>query len=269
MSYLEMSDSILQGSCTCESPDLRRAAKFLASVFVLLTTVVCLSQDIEESATEEVVIEEKDEQIESLTFQKLGAENLLDRRQVSKQLESIRIDDELIVTEKRHTFKSYSQIMDGYRANTRGGYYYSRGDYEKAFPLLLHAAREGFKPSQARLSILYFNGLGGAEKNWVEFVGWLGASASRKSKPEYMNAYKRLRKAIPEDKIYMIDDIVDTYVSRYGSKATGVNCEINQRAGSHFHRFSCHYEDEYRYQDPFAAFDETSNVEDVGSGPGF
>ncbi|MCY4128530.1 MAG: hypothetical protein OXG15_04720 [Gammaproteobacteria bacterium] len=160
------------------------------------------------------------------------------------------IEEELIVQGTPDRIKSPNQILRGYDARNMGGYYYKLRMYEKAYPYLVEAAQEGFKMSQARLGYIYQKGLGGVERDWVKAVGWLGVAASPSSDPEIMNYWKNLRAKIPEQNLPMIQDIIEEYVSKYGSKATGVTCDINRAAGTHIARMRCLYDDEIEYRDP-------------------
>ncbi len=160
------------------------------------------------------------------------------------------IEEELIVRGEQDRLKGPRQILRGYDARNMGGYYYKLRLYEKAYPYLVEAAQEGFKMSQARLGYIYQKGLGGVERDWVKAVGWLGVAASRKSHPEIMNYWKDLRAKIPEQNLAMVEDIIEEYVSRYGSEATGVTCDINRSAGTHIAHMRCFYDDEIEYRDP-------------------
>ena len=169
---------------------------------------------------------------------------------VSERESDYRIEEELIVQGTRDTIKSASQILRGYDARNMGGYYYKLRMYEKAYPYLVEAAQEGFKMSQARLGYIYQKGLGGVDRDWVRAVGWLGVAASRHSHPEIKNYWKDLKEKIPEQNMPVIEDIVEDYIDRYGSKATGVTCDINRTAGTHIAHMRCLYDDEIKYRDP-------------------
>ena len=161
-----------------------------------------------------------------------------------------RIEEELVVQGARDRLKAPDAILRGYDARNMGGYYYKLRMYEKAYPYLVEAAQEGFKMSQARLGYIYQKGLGGVERDWVKAVGWLGVAATRQSHPEIMNYWKNLKARIPEQNMPIVEDIIEEYVSRYGSAATGVTCDINRAAGSHIAHMRCIYDDEIEYRDP-------------------
>ena len=161
-----------------------------------------------------------------------------------------RIEEELVVQGSPNRLKPPGQILRGYDARNMGGYYYKLRMYEKAYPYLVEAAQEGFKMSQARLGYIYQKGLGGVERDWIKAVGWLGVAASRHSHPEIMNYWKDLRAKIPEQSMPMVEDIIEEYVSKYGSEATGVTCDINRAAGTHIAHMRCFYDDEIEYRDP-------------------
>ena len=181
------------------------------------------------------------------------------------------IEDEIVVTGESLEIIPAVEMLDIYDANTRGGYYYRLRMYERAYPYLKEAAKSGFKDSQARLGFIYQQGLGGVERNWIEAVGWLGVAASRTSRPEIMNYWKRIYRRIPEDRHEMIDHIVEVYTKKYGSEATGVYCEMNRPAGSHIKKMRCTFEREIDLRDPFGELfpgvDIDTSVGGGGGGP--
>ena len=181
------------------------------------------------------------------------------------------LEEELVVTGERLTLTSPRTMLETYDANARGGYFYKLRNYERAYPYLLEAAKMGFKESQARVGFIYQQGLGGVERNWVEAVGWIGVAASRESRPEIKNYFRRMRKSI--EAVYpahmeKIDEIVETYISKYGSKATGVNCDMNRPAGSHIAKMSCRFKDEERYRDELGLYDVAAPEAIGGGAPG-
>ena len=182
------------------------------------------------------------------------------------------IEDEIVVTGESIQITPALQILDVYDAHNRGGYYYRLRMYERAYPYLKEAAMAGFKESQARLGFIYQQGLGGVERNWIEAVGWLGVAASKTSRPEIINYWKRLYKRIPEHRHEMIDHIVEVYTEKYGSEATGVICDMNRPAGSHIKKMRCYFEDEIEYRDPggelFPGVEIDTSVGGGGGGPG-
>lgn len=181
------------------------------------------------------------------------------------------LEEEIVVKGERLTLTSPSVMLDIYDANARGGYFYKLRNYEKAYPYLLEAAKMGFKESQARVGFIYQQGLGGVDRNWVEAVGWIGVAASRESRPEIKNYFRRMRKSIeavyPEH-LDKIDEIVEKYIAKYGSKATGVNCDMNRPAGSHIAKMSCRFKDEERYRDELGLYDVAPPAAIGGGGPG-
>lgn len=140
--------------------------------------------------------------------------------------------------------------MAGIRdVHTKGGELYRRRHYKEAFPYLLFAAREGFKVSQARLSFIYQQGLGGVTRDGESAIGWLGVAASRKSSPEISNYYAAQRELVPEDLVPHIDEIVDSYIAEYGSDATNIYCDNTRPAASHISTLKCDHQLEFEYRD--------------------
>ena len=239
---------------------LRRSAVCLAT---LVFAIGVVAQDNDTESTESVAPQTEDpSQLPSVT-----------QRAPSTVLERD-IEEEIIITEEKiEIMTPATTILDMYDANARGGYYYRLRKYDLAYPYLKEAAKSGFKESQARLGFIYQQGLGGVERNWIEAVGWLGVAASKTSRPEIMNYWKRLYKRIPEERHEMIDHIVEVYVEKYGSDATGVLCSMNRPAGSHIKKMRCYFEDEIDYRDPgaelFPGIEIDTSVGGGGGGPSF
>lgn len=146
----------------------------------------------------------------------------------------------------------------------RGAKYYIHGDYDKAFPLLLRSAKSGFKVAQARVSYLYQRGLG-VTANAEAAIGWIGAAASRTSHPSIINYYRKFISQIPEAYMPQVEDIVEEYITRYGSRAVGMNCSNTRMAGTHLSRLKCDFKDEFSFQDVLDDGSIASGIEATGS----
>ena len=134
--------------------------------------------------------------------------------------------EEVVVTEPRleteiHTLEL---IQATYKAREDGGRHYRRGRYKEALPLLLAAAKQGFKWEQARVSFLYQQGLG-TEQDVEAAVGWLGVAARGETTPEIRGRFKELWARIPEEHHARFEAVIDEYEKHYGNEANGTFCK--------------------------------------------
>ena len=129
----------------------------------------------------------------------------------------------------------YEQLADGRR-------FYSRKDYERAFPLLLNTAEHGFKEAQARVGYIYLRGLGEVSRNSTVAIGWLGVAASGNSAPGIRNYFNDIWRQIPERHVPYFEEVVEEYESKYGEQATDVTCELRRPVGSHVKQLSCFFD---------------------------
>ena len=135
----------------------------------------------------------------------------------------------------------YEQLADGRR-------FYSRKDYERAFPLLLNTAEHGFKEAQARVGYIYLRGLGEVSRNSTVAVGWLGVAASGNSAPGIRNYFNDIWQQIPERHIPYFEEVVEEYESKYGEQATDVTCELRRPAGSHVKQLACFFDRDLTFE---------------------
>ena len=141
--------------------------------------------------------------------------------------------EEVVVTEPRleteiHTLEI---IQATYKAREDGGRHYRRGRYKEALPLLLVAAKQGFKWEQARVSFLYQQGLG-TEQDVEAAVGWLGVAARGKTTPEIRGRFKELWARIPEDRRPHFEAVINEYEKHYGNEPNGTDCWSRLEANS-------------------------------------
>ena len=133
--------------------------------------------------------------------------------------------EEVVVTETRidADIPTVELIEATYQARRDGGRLYRRGRYEEALPLLLVAARKGFKWEQARVSFLYQQGYG-TEQDVEAAVGWLGVAARGETTPEIRGRFKELWARIPDARRPHFEAVIDEYEKRYGNKANRTDC---------------------------------------------
>lgn len=174
--------------------------------------------------------------------------------------------EEIVVEEER--IKPFYEIdpvrMQRIRSdNGRGADLYAKGKYKEAFPHLLSAGESGFKVAQARLSFLYQRGLG-VPANAEAAIGWIGAAASRTTHQSIRNYYKKFLSNIPEENMPAVERIVANYVTRYGSKAVGMNCS-NARISGYISRLKCEFKDEYAFRNVFDDAGNDAVIQSTGS----
>ena len=117
------------------------------------------------------------------------------------------------------------ELMEAtYKARQDGGRLYRLGQYEEALPLLLVAAKKGFKWEQARVSFLYQQGYG-TEQDVEAAVAWLGVAARGDTTPEIRGRFKEIWARIPEQHRPHFKAVIDEYEKRYGNKANRTFCK--------------------------------------------
>ena len=134
--------------------------------------------------------------------------------------------EEVVVTETpiEEKIPTVELMAATYKAREEGGRLYRRGRYEEALPLLLVAAKKGFKWEQARVSFLYQQGYG-TEQDVEAAVAWLGVAARGDTTPEIRGRFKEIWARIPEQHRPHFEAIIDEYEKRYGNKANGTFCK--------------------------------------------
>ncbi len=141
--------------------------------------------------------------------------------------------EEVVVTEERlrTAIPTVELIQATYEARYKGGRLYRLGQYEEALPLLLVAARKGFKMEQARVSFLYQQGLG-TEQDVEAAVGWLGVAARGETTPEIRGRFKEIWARIPQARRSYFEEVIDEYEKRYGNEANRTACKNRMEANS-------------------------------------
>ena len=159
-------------------------------------------------------------------------------------------------------------IMDIYEDRRKGSYFYRIGKLKEAFPYLLNAARHGFKYAQARVGYLYLTGRGDVPQDNETAIGWLGVAASATTMPEISRYWNNVREQIPEELMPHAEEVVSSYIARYGADANRVNCRRSRSTRSHIKTLSCYFDDEFRYSGALDALSARSFTPvAIGSGP--
>jgi TPR repeat protein len=114
---------------------------------------------------------------------------------------------------------------------------YEREDYEKAAERYVVTACMGDKNSQFALGSMYLMGHGVPADALKAYAWYKVASESRE--PDYLRAYERLDKVIPAEHRATAEAMAAQYLTDFGERATGVNCERRAEAGTKISRLEC------------------------------
>lgn len=165
--------------------------------------------------------------------------------------------EEMVVTAPRITapepefgeMPSGAFIFQVYDAANRGAQRYKEKRYKEALPLLVIAAKRGFKWAQASAADIYLHGRGGVPRDLETGIGWLGVAAQQKTANAIVRYFKETAALLPErftDEA--VAHIVADYRERYGNARHRVACRFSADEGRSwsFYRKSlrCHFIDE-------------------------
>ena len=134
-------------------------------------------------------------------------------------------------------------LTELYGSRRSGSFLYHRGEYDESFPYLQAAAKRGFKMAQARVSFLYEQGLG-TPRDSIAAVAFLGLAAKPPTHPEIKVRFNRIWDRVPEDMKPRLEQLIDEYDAKYGTKANRVSCDLSHRAGTHIKKLTCRFTDE-------------------------
>ena len=134
-------------------------------------------------------------------------------------------------------------LMHLYDSRREGAKLYRDGRYEEAFPLLLQAAKRGFKVAQARVSYLYERGLG-TPRDPIAAIGFLGTAAKPPTHPEIRNRFEEIWRRVPPEHEARLRQVIDRYDSLYGNRANRVVCDRSHRTGTYMRSLRCNFMDE-------------------------
>lgn len=126
-----------------------------------------------------------------------------------------------------------------YKARSMGAKLYAAKNYEEALPHLTLAAQNGFKTAQAQLGYMHAAGLGGAKKDARYAIGWLGVAADGVSDPDIKKFFKQTWNKIPKEHRPAYQDLVDTFIVKFGAEAHNVKCNRTNKSGSKIRSLQC------------------------------
>ena len=152
--------------------------------------------------------------------------------------------EEVVVHGQRFEIDSTVAFKRLTEANGRGARLYKQGKYAEALPYLLVGARVGFKMSQARVGTIYLHGLGSVKKDVAKGIGWMGAASEPTTAPTIRRTWNRILASVKDGQMPHVERIVAAYRAKYGSSATGTNCEMTSNTKSFIARLDCSLTDE-------------------------
>ena len=139
-------------------------------------------------------------------------------------------------------------ISEVYGAANRGSQLYREGRYKEALPLLVIAAKRGFKWAQAFTADIYLHGRGGVPVDLESGIGWLGVAAQPKTTNSIISYFKESRALLPERFTpEAVDQIVADYRTEYGNLQHRVACRYQPDGDGwsiRVRNLRCHFIDE-------------------------
>ena len=123
---------------------------------------------------------------------------------------------------------SYADIQYMRSIRSKANRYYSAGEYDKAYPLLLELSKRGFKDSQSRLAYILLNGTDNVAKSNYRALGWLGASANGRTEPIFKVLLNKHLRQVPEEQQQAVAEVVAGYQEEFGFP-DHVNCSTNHK----------------------------------------
>ena len=155
---------------------------------------------------------------------------------------------------------SMEQLLAAYAARRTGADLYRRGRYAEAFPHLLTAAKRGFKFAQARVGFLYQQGLG-TPQDPEAAIGWLGIASKSETMPEIRNHFNALWRKIPDVYRPRLEQVIDDFEAKYGSRVNRVVCDSSHKAGTFTKHLTCRFMDEHLYNQTGETMSEVTAFE--------
>ena len=115
-------------------------------------------------------------------------------------------------------------IVQTYNVRRRGMWLYEERRYKEALPLLLLAAKRGFKWPQAMTGDVYLHGRGGVPRDLETGIGWLGVAAARRTEPQIDSYFRQAMAELPDPLRVEAAATVDRYRQQWNSSGWRVSC---------------------------------------------
>lgn len=115
-------------------------------------------------------------------------------------------------------------IAQTYNVRDRGMWLYEERRYREALPLLLVAAKRGFKWPQAMAGDIYLHGRGDVARSLEAGIGWLGVAAAPQTEPMIDSYYREAMQELPSRMREAAEATVDRYRRQWASAGWRVSC---------------------------------------------
>lgn len=115
-------------------------------------------------------------------------------------------------------------IAQTYNVRDRGMWLYEERRYREALPLLLVAAKRGFKWPQAMAGDIYLHGRGDVARSLESGIGWLGVAAAPQTEPTIDSYYREVMQELPTQLREAAAATVDRYRRQWASAGWRVSC---------------------------------------------
>ena len=164
---------------------------------------------------------------------------------VSEDRANDRVEEVVVIGEpvQRGKPPEFEFLRHVYDSRREGMKLYKDGRYEEAFPLLLQAAKRGFKLAQVRVAYLYASGIG-TPRDLRAAIGFLGVAAKSPTHPDILNRFNHVWRQVPTEHRPPLEQIIDRFDSLYGTRANRVACDRSHRAGTYIRRLRCDFMDQ-------------------------
>lgn len=185
-------------------------------------------------------------------FPSFGAEQSSVRSEdhADDRVEEVVVTGEPVARGKPPEFEFLRHVYDSRREGLK---LYKDGRYEEAFPLLLQAAKRGFKSAQVRVAYLYASGIG-TPRDLRAAIGFLGVAAKSPTHPAILNRFNHVWSQVPAEVRPPLEQIIDRFDSLYGTRANRVACDRSHRAGTYIRRLRCDFMDQCSLYSHLAAW---------------
>lgn len=133
------------------------------------------------------------------------------------------------------TFKSLRDLDDELK---QGIEYYKANKYAEAYTVFSELSQWGVKEAQAILGGMFIQGQY-VDRSTERGLAWLGVAKEVRTQRSASKMYKHVYKQLNAEQQKYIDQMVDSYIAKYGAKAQNVNCSRRTYAGSNIPETSC------------------------------
>lgn len=136
------------------------------------------------------------------------------------------IEEVLVVAERlvKGAIPTQAVIVQTYSVRNRGMRLYEEQRYDEALPLLLMAAKRGFKWPQAMAGDILLHGRGAVARDLALGIGWLGTAAAPQTSLAINRYYRDALAEFPEQQRSQALAIVHQFRERWKSSDWRVSC---------------------------------------------